>query len=188
MAFQQCDKECSSCSLPFLSESSFGIMEKNKWRKKSALFIAWKQTFYKSIEKWGPCAAFWSVWKKTAWLTASKLDHTFSGWWQHLRAHPKGKDLNKLHFNILGSFIPAEITQKQRNTHTRKSNRPKGLGNGAVHGAKVTATVKLSLCVCSRGYILINTRYHSDGVCPSWIKKGMMDLRTKLCLMKCSCC
>ena len=106
-----------------------------RWRKKkSTLFIARKKIFYEAIAKWGPCAAFWSVWRKTAWLTASKLDHKFSGWWQHLSAHPKGKDLNKLHFNILGSFIPAEITQKQRNTHTWKSNRPKGLGSSAVHG------------------------------------------------------
>lgn len=99
-----------------------------RWRKKkSTLFIARKKIFYEAIAKWGPSAAFWSVWRKTAWLTASKLDHKFSGWWQHVSAHPKGKDLNKLHFNILGSFIPGEITQKQRNTHTWKSNRPKGL-------------------------------------------------------------
>lgn len=117
-----------------------------RWRKKkSTLFMAQKKSFYKTMGKWELSAAFSSVWEKTAWFTASKLDHKFSGWWQHLSAHPKGRDLNKLHFNILGSFIPAEITRKQRNTHTWKSNRPKGLSSGAVHEKRGAVRVKLNL-------------------------------------------
>lgn len=145
------------------------------WRKKTTtttmLFIAWKKSFYKTVGKWELSVAFWSVWKKTAWLTASKLDHKFSGWWQHLSAHPKGKDLNKLHFNILGSFIPAEITQKQRNTHTWKSNRPKGLGSSAVHGKRVTVKSEIKpLCFCSRRHARLNPCHQTDGVLPFWIK------------------
>lgn len=50
--------------------------------------------------------------REKACLAASKLDHKFSGWWQHLSVHPEGRELNKLRFTITGSCIPAAFPQK----------------------------------------------------------------------------
>lgn len=137
-------------------------------KKKSTLFTTWKKSFYKTTEKGEPSAAVWSV-----WLTASKLDHKFSGWWQHLSAHPEGRDLNELHCNILGSFIPAEITQQQRNTpQTWKSNNPKGLGSSAVPGKKVMVQLKWNLSASAAGHTPCLTHGITLMECTPLGKKG----------------
>lgn len=91
-------------------------------------------------------------------LTASKLDHRFPGWWQRLRIHPEGKDLNKLRFTITDPGTQAAFPlMAEEGSCMKRGGFGEPGGMAAPGKAQLRAVVGSLLCMGGRQSAALNT-------------------------------